>query len=75
VAQRYGRALNLTLKDIQEAVQIVLQGGRGDGLAGGVEEDELEETAGAAEKAMAKTQPMPLDAAAQDEETLTGDER
>jgi HD-like signal output (HDOD) protein len=74
VAQRYGRALNLTLKDIQEAVQIALNGGSGDGLAG-ADDDELEETAGAAEKAMAKTQPMPLDAAAQDEETLTGDER
>jgi non-specific serine/threonine protein kinase len=74
VAQRYGRALDLTLKDIQQAVQIAMSGSGGDGVVD-TDDDELEETAGIAEKAMAKTLPMPLDAAAQDVETLTGDKQ
>jgi non-specific serine/threonine protein kinase len=69
IAQRYGRALNVTLKDLQEAVQIALHGGDDDATVGGDEEREL--PAGAD----AKTMPMPIDDAAQHVETLTGDER
>jgi non-specific serine/threonine protein kinase len=72
VAQRYGRALDITLKDIQEAVQVALQGGS-DGRAVD-EEDDLEASPPAAEEAMTKTLPMPMDGAAtRNEETLTGD--
>ncbi|MEW6704146.1 MAG: HDOD domain-containing protein [Pseudomonadota bacterium] len=72
VAQRYGRALDVTLKDLQEAVQIALHGGDGDELVGDREEDD---EPAAHERAMAKTQPMPMDGAPADEESLTGDQR
>ncbi|MED5621759.1 serine/threonine protein kinase [Ideonella sp. BN130291] len=63
IAQRYGRALNLTLKDLQEAVQVAAHMGSGDEL---VTEEEA---------AVPDTLPMPMEAPAPDVETLTGDER
>jgi non-specific serine/threonine protein kinase len=65
VAQRYGRALNVTLKDLQEAVQVAQHGGNSDEL---VDEDEL--------AADAPTMPLDLDEqTASGEESLTGDSR
>ncbi len=61
VAQRYGRPLNITLKDLQEAVQGVLQAGGGDELV--TEEEE------------AVPEPLPARPASQDRQTLTGDSR
>ena len=63
VAQRYGRALNVTLKDLQEAVQGVQHLGGGDELV--AEEEE----------AVPDTLAMPLPGAAADVETWTGDRR
>jgi len=71
VVQRYGRALKLTLKDLQAALQGALQGGADDSAGDLVEHDDAAGAEGS-EPAFTETRPGPATA---DDTTLTGGRR
>jgi non-specific serine/threonine protein kinase len=90
VAQRYARPLNITLREVQEAVQLAQQDSGGDELVDDMPRrgDRIDNLPAQPAGAHADTQPMGLEAKTQpmglsgpggdtqtDEETLTGDSR